>query len=955
MINLLLSFRDLITADPSHNLANWSISTSAAKSETLNLSDMGLSGTLSPHLGNLFVLASIDISFNYFQVKELNFGYNNFSGEIPPWLPNLPQLQHLLLQNNSFTGISPGSVNNNVSKLEILDISYNSMHGIIPPIIGNFSQLKSLNLSYNQLSGSLPISIFGLLSLIWINLGSNSLNGSLPESMCNDLAKLQSLRLCENGLYGSIPSSPHKCRELQDLSLYQNQLSGTIPREIRNLTVLRTLDIGDNNFQDMLQVNLISALHAAGAIPREIGSLAHLDVLSLRTSSLTGSVLRTIFNLSSLKAINFAFIASRQPSDIQAYGNADACDSCCCVNNLPSGISKNIGKLTLLKYLSVGENKFTGALPEELGKLGNLVRLQMGTASLSHLPSSFGLFLPHLEELHPGSKRLGEIIPNSIGNATKLTIVTLFTFIHRLRTETIASFGILSTSLRVLQGFGSKLKEDFPVGIGNLTGLELRSLDSNEFMGFIPPTIGRLQRLERLYLEHNQLHGYIPSDLCQLTNLGDLYLSDNKCYGPIPECLGTIKSLRALYIDSNNLTSTIPSSLWSLKDLLGAQALAYLSLSHKHLQGSFPAIVGNLISLEFLDMSINNLSGEIPKSLEKLKYLQYFNVSFNKLQGSIPTGGNFVYFTTQSFMQNDGLCGAARLQVPQCKPKALEKSRTKTRHILKCGKRNMQLPSLADSFPLASRPRFSYQELEIATNAFRTLQDGTSVAIKVFNLQIEGAFKSFDAECEVTYNIRHRNLVKIISSCSNLDFKALLYIMIDVALATEYLHHHHPAPIIHCDLKPSNILLDENMMARENSWHKPQPRDMAPEHGMRGIVSTGGDIYSFGVILMEVFTRKGPTGEIFVRAMSLKSWISESLQGGSIIEVIDGNLIQKEEANFHAKEFCVPSLMSLAMDCKNDLPDERINRADVVTRLRKIQLLLLEKLTLLEGKKVKFI
>jgi LRR receptor-like serine/threonine-protein kinase FLS2 len=111
--------------------------------------------------------------------------------------------------------------------------------------------------------------------------------------------------------------------------------------------------------------------------------------------------------------------------------------------------------------------------------------------------------------------------------------------------------------------------------------------------------------------------------------------------------------------------------------------------------------------------------------------------------------------------------------------------------------------------------------------------------VKVFNLQVERALKSFDDECEVMSKICHRNLVKIISCCSNIDFKALvleympngslekwlyshnycldilqrLNIMIDVASALEYLHHGYGTPIVHCDLKPSNVLLDEDMVA----------------------------------------------------------------------------------------------------------------------------------------------
>ena len=120
-----------------------------------------------------------------------------------------------------------------------------------------------------------------------------------------------------------------------------------------------------------------------------------------------------------------------------------------------------------------------------------------------------------------------------------------------------------------------------------------------------------------------------------------------------------------------------------------------------------------------------------------------------------------------------------------------------------------------------------------------TLLDGTSIAVKVFNLNIEGGFKSFEAECDVLGSIRHRNLVKIISSCSSIDFKALvleympkgslqkwlysdnhfldmierLNVMIDVASSLEYLHHGCPLPVAHCDLKPSNILLNKDMVA----------------------------------------------------------------------------------------------------------------------------------------------
>ena len=162
--------------------------------------------------------------------------------------------------------------------------------------------------------------------------------------------------------------------------------------------------------------------------------------------------------------------------------------------------------------------------------------------------------------------------------------------------------------------------------------------------------------------------------------------------------------------------------------------------------------------------------------------------------------------------------------------------------------------------PLATWRRTSYLDIQRATNGFdecnllgkgsfgsvykATLSDGTNVAIKVFHLQLERAFKSVDSECEILRNVRHRNLIKIISNCCNIDFKALvlefmpngslekwlyshnyfldiqerLNVMIDVGSALEYLHHGYSPSVVHCDLKPSNILLDKNMVAHVSDF-----------------------------------------------------------------------------------------------------------------------------------------
>ncbi|XP_040948690.1 receptor kinase-like protein Xa21 [Gossypium hirsutum] len=227
-------------------------------------------------------------------------------------------------------------------------------------------------------------------------------------------------------------------------------------------------------------------------------------------------------------------------------------------------------------------------------------------------------------------------------------------------------------------------------------------------------------------------------------------------------------------------------------------------------------------------------------------------------------------------MKNYALCGPPRLLVPPCKNDIHKNSQMIILHAFRyglptvgtvvvlivltimyrrCQRRSATLPIKDDLLSLKTPRRISHAELSRATNGFEEsnmlgsgsfgcvykgrLSDGMEVAIKVFNLQTEGAFRSFDIECDAMRNIVHRNIVNVITCCSSVDFKALVLdymsngnlekwlhsencfldiiqrvdIMIDVAVAIEHLHNGHPTPIIHCDIKPSNILLDEDMVA----------------------------------------------------------------------------------------------------------------------------------------------
>ncbi|KAM3239247.1 hypothetical protein P3L10_014281 [Capsicum annuum] len=253
----------------------------------------------------------------------------------------------------------------------------------------------------------------------------------------------------------------------------------------------------------------------------------------------------------------------------------------------------------------------------------------------------------------------------------------------------------------------------------------------------------------------------------------------------------------------NQFSNEIP------REIGGLETLLHVSLRRNKLQGSISDSVSTMFGLEFLDLSHNNISGIIPRSLEKLQNLKYFNVSDNKLYGEIPSGGPFKNLSSQFFIDNEALCGSSRFSVPPCPTSSKHRSNRKKFLVLflflglallfvpltfvfvwikyRRGKRS---PQQDDSLSTATRERISYYELIqkidalsecnlIGSGSFGSvykgvLRSGTVIAVKVFNLQLDPAFKSLDTECEVLCSLRHRNLLKVITSCSSLAFKALV-------------------------------------------------------------------------------------------------------------------------------------------------------------------------------------
>ncbi|CAL5412543.1 unnamed protein product [Camellia sinensis] len=956
-------------------------------------------------------------------------GFNYFSGSIPPTIFNISSLQWIEFRHNMLSSSLPEDLCVFLPKLEFLRPSEDEFDGQIPTTLGECRELQFLSLSYNKFSGFIPKGIGNLTLLQVLYLGGNNFTGLLfmvavvavvtatTGEIPQELSSLHNLEMFAN-FTGFMPSFIFKFNisSLKVLYLRGNKLMGNIPREIGNCTTLSEVDLG--------------------SIPEEIGKLLKMEQLSLAFNNLMGPIPATIFNISTLQIVGFFHkqLSGTLPSSIGvSLPNLERLwlDG----NDLSGIVTDSISNASKLIDLDLSSNRFSGSIPSSLGNLrlleylvlpGNYFTCESSSSELSFLTSLSSC--RKLNRIWISNNPLNGILPASIGN--------------------------LSNSLADIDASYCGIRGSIPSEIENLSNLAFLRMNGNELTGFIPTTIKSLTKLQRLDLNGNRIQGFIPVDLCYLKNLGELHLGKNNLSGLIPACLGNITSLRYLDLDSNKLISSIPTSLWSLKDLLelnlssnylsgylplelgnlkvairidlsmnqfsgqipstigGLQGVINLSFTHNRLQGPIPQSIGSLIDLQFCDLSHNNLSGVIPKSLEALSQLRYFNVSFNRLTGEIPSRGSFANFTYQSFMLNEALCGAPRLQVPPCHTDFPHQSRTKQMLLvvyillpiasillamifvftfIRRRQRRNKIPVQTEFFPQRiCHERITYHELSRATNMFSEsnllgtgsfslvykgmLPGRTIFATKVFKLELDGAFKSFETECEILRNIRHRNLTKVISSCSTPDFKALvleympngtlekwlyshnyfldmlqrLDIMIDVACALEYLHHGYSVPVAHCDLKPSNVLLDDDMVAHVSDFGIAKLLGMgesitqtrtiatfgyiAPEYGLEGLVSTKCDVYSYGIMLMETFTRSKPIDARFDGDLSLKCWVANALPN-AIVQVLDANLLRQNIEHNNAKVQCVSSLMQLALNCSEDSPEERMIMKDVLVAI----------------------
>ncbi|GJN00637.1 hypothetical protein PR202_ga17833 [Eleusine coracana subsp. coracana] len=735
-----------------------------------------------------------------FAVAALNFSGLNLQGEISP---------------------AVGSLKSLVS----IDLKSNGLSGQIPDEIGDCSSLRILDLSFNNLDGDIPFSISKLKHLENLILKNNKLIGAIPSTL-SQLPNLKILDLAQNALTGEIPRLIYWNEVLQYLGLRGNRLEGSLSPDMCQLTGLWYFDVKNNSL--------------TGVIPDTIGNCTSFQVLSLQSNNFTGPIPSVIGLMQALAVLDLSY------------------------NQLSGPIPSILGNLTYTEKLELNDNQLTGPIPPELGKLTGLFDLNLANNHLEGpIPDNLSSCV-NLNSFNAYGNKLNGTIPRSLRKLESMTYLNL--------------------SSNYLSG-------PIPIELSRINNLDTLDLSCNMITGPIPSAIGSLEHLLRLNLSKNGLLGFIPAEFGNLRSVMEIDLSSNHLGGLIPQELGMLQNLMLLKLESNNITGDVSS-------LMNCFSLNTLNVSYNNLAGVVPT--DNNFSRFSPDSFLGNpgLCGYWLDSSCRSSILQEKPPISKAAILGIAVGGLVILLMI--------LVAVCRPHSsPVFKDESISKPVSNVPPKLVILHMNMALHVYEDIMRMTENLSEKYI---IGYGASSTvykcvLKNCKPVAIKKLYSHYPQSLKEFETELETVGSIKHRNLVSLqgysLSPIGNLlfydymengslwdvlhegpskkkklDWETRLRIALGAAQGLAYLHHDCSPRIIHRDVKSKNMLLDKDYEAHLTDFGIAKSLCVSKTHTSTYVMGTIGyidpeyartsrlneksDVYSYGIVLLELLTGKKP-------------------------------------------------------------------------------------------------
>uniref|UniRef100_A0A251TKS4 non-specific serine/threonine protein kinase n=1 Tax=Helianthus annuus TaxID=4232 RepID=A0A251TKS4_HELAN len=851
----------------------------------INLSQQQLSGTLA--FDSLCAIKSLD---------KISLRANMLSGTISTQLSNCTSLQYLDLGMNFFTGVVPDL--SQLSQLKFLSLNLSMFTGRFPwESLRNLTRLTFLSLGDNPFDKTpFPLEILNLQYLSSLYLSNCTIEGRIPEAIGN-LSLLESLQLSINYLVGEIPVGVTKLINLQMLELYDNQLSGTLPVGLSNLVNLAEFDVSTNLlFGDLSELRGLSRLESlhlfennfSGTIPEEFGEFKYLRQFSIYTNKFTGE--------------------------------------------LPA----KIGSWAEFEYIDVSRNYLTGSIPTDMCKMGKMKKLLMLQNNLTLLVVN--------------NNSLSGRVPDGIWSLPNLGIIDLET--NQFEGQVGRNIGE-AKSLAQLFLANNRFSGELPMEISNASSLVEIRLTSNMFSGEIPVTIGSLNKLSKLLLQDNKFSGAIPESLGSCVSLNEIHLAGNSFSGQIPESLGSLASLNSLNLSCNKLSGVIPASLSSLK-------LTLIDLSNNMLFGRVPqplllvayngSFAGNLGlcadgSKDLRECSpVSHKSSQVKLAMYcfiavavvlmfSLSYLLFVKLSKIDRKSPMNRGGSWdvKHFHVLKFSEDEIVRSLAQENII-----GKGGSGNVYKVDLKCGEQ-LAVKHMS-SVEILPKERTRWPEYEAEVAALSSLRHMNVV-------KLYGCISSEDSNLLVYEYMPNGSLWdRLHTDNISMDWSVRYDIAIGAAMGIQYLHHGCERPVLHRDVKSKNILLDEEMKPKladfglakmvqsgkvMDSTHIIAGTHgyIAPEYGYTYKVTEKSDIYSFGVVLMELVTGKKPVESEFGESKDIVYWVHNEMRSNDdMISLVDPSI--SEDA---------VKMLSIAIRCTMKLPELRPSMRIVVKMLEEIK------------------
>ncbi|KAL0374784.1 UNVERIFIED_CONTAM: Receptor protein kinase TMK1 [Sesamum radiatum] len=728
---------------------------------------------------------------------------------------------------------------NRVSQIQVRGLG---LKGPLPENFNQLSMLSNIGLQQNQFSGKLP-SFSGLAELQYAYLDNNNFD-TIPSDFFKGLVNLEVLALDYNPLNAttgwSLPSDLQGSAQLKNLTLMSCNLAGPLPEFLGNMSSLEVLKLSLNRL--------------SGGIPESFrGSLLTILWLNQQSEGMTGpiDVVATMESLTSL----------------WLHGN-----------QFSGKIPDNIGNLVSLQDLNLNKNDLVGLVPASLANM-----------TLAHLDLNNNRFMgpmPKLKAVNATYESNPFCLPNP-GAPCAPDVMALLEFLD----------GVNYPSRLVQSWSGNNPCQVSWLGIGcdpsgNIITLNLPSYNLS---GILSPSIAELDSLTHIYLESNNLSGPIPTNWTSLKSLTLLNLGENNISPPLPRFSSNVK----LVLDGNSLLNSNPpgASPSGSNGTSGSRGSAsrpnstgstYEPTGGKHSNKLF-VIVAPVASFALLVFLV------LPLSI-------YF---YKKRKEGQPAPSSLVIHprdpsdsdNTVKIVVADGTNRSAS-SLTTSGPASLNSSGS---HVVEAG-------NLVISIQVLRNVTKNFApENELGRGGFGVvykgeLDDGTKIAVKRMEAGVisSKALDEFQSEIAVLSKVRHRHLVSLLgySIAGNerilvyeylsqgalskhlfhwkklqlepLSWKRRLNIALDVARGMEYLHTLAHQSFIHRDLKSSNILLGDDFRAKVSDFGlvKLAPDGeksvvtrlagtfgyLAPEYAVTGKITTKADVFSFGVVLMELLT-----------------------------------------------------------------------------------------------------